>query len=400
MHKNYQPLVSIFALALPLSMLACSSGGGDTTGSTAGTGPTAGGSTSGGSSNTAGTSGVIPQSGAGGTGISSGGTGSMAGSGNISGSGNVAGSGGASTGGSGGTGSAGASGSGNTGGGYTGAAGKSMGCNKDAPAVDAVGKFSKHEIHVTETIAANYLKGGDSYNNSGPYDFQFRPYSVRLPTGYDPTKSYPVIMGGGGCGGNAQDFANNPGSGYDIDKNREAIFVGLSYVAGCFADGGGGTNKRADTPEVPYVHEVLAEVKNNYCVDQSKVFITGHSSGGWESFTVGCALSNEIRGIFSGFGRLAQSSPGVPRRAGVDDGRRPGRHRQSDRSAGSARRQPRPRRVGARTRRDLGAQRLRRARLRVRLRPGQYGRGEGGQCAARRLGSDVPRLRHVHGLPG
>jgi poly(3-hydroxybutyrate) depolymerase len=309
MHNTDLSLVSLFALALPLGALACSSTA-DPAVNTPAPPTTAAGSNSGGSTNV-GTSGAANQSGAGGSSATAGGSGSTAGAGNVAGGGTVAGAGGMSLAGAGGgTGTAGASGSGAGGGGsYMGATGKSGGCGKDPPAIDQVGKFSKHEIHVTEPIAANYLVGGDSYDKSGPYDYQFRPYSIRLPTGYDPTKTYPVIMGGGGCGGNAQDFANNPGSGYDIDKPREAIFVGLSYVAGCFSDGGGGTKKRADTPEVPYVHEVLAEVQANYCVDKSRVFITGHSSGGWEAFTVGCALANEIRGIAPVSGGLRNHRP-------------------------------------------------------------------------------------------
>jgi poly(3-hydroxybutyrate) depolymerase len=192
---------------------------------------------------------------------------------------------------------------------YMGATGQSTGCSKAPPGTDKIGSFVTHEIHITEPIAAHYLVGGKDYANSGKYDFTFRPYTVRLPTGYDPTKKYPVIMGGGGCGGNASDGASNPGAGYDIDKARESIFIGLPYVAGCFADGGGSTSNMPDTPEVPYVHEVLAEARANYCVDQSRVFITGHSSGGWESFTVGCALSNEIRGISPVSGGLRNHRP-------------------------------------------------------------------------------------------
>jgi poly(3-hydroxybutyrate) depolymerase len=132
---------------------------------------------------------------------------------------------------------------------------------------------------------------------------------VRLPNGYNPANTYPVVMAGGGCGGNAQNYAGNPGGGYDIDPEREAIYIGLAYVAGCFADGGGATNDMPDTPEVPYVQEVLNEVKANYCVDQSRVFMTGTSSGGWESMTVGCALGDQIRAIAPVSGGLRLNRP-------------------------------------------------------------------------------------------
>ncbi len=283
-------LVSLLLLGIPLVVGCGSSSDGMTpvngaTAGTAGTTPT-------GSAGASGSAGSSNAQGGGATGMAGA---ASAGAGNVAGaSGASAGAGGMS-GGAGSSGVAGAAGMGSAM--YSGATGQSAGCGKVPPSNDKIGSFAEHKIHITETIDAQYLVGGKSYKNSGAYDFQYRPYTVRLPKDYDPTKKYPVILGGGGCGGQASDADGNPGGGYDIDNPRESIFVGLYYVQTCFADGGGGTNAMANTPEVPYVHEVLAEVKANYCVDQSRVFITGHSSGGWEAFTVGCALSKDIRGI-------------------------------------------------------------------------------------------------------
>ncbi|HVY25949.1 MAG TPA: hypothetical protein VHB79_05330 [Polyangiaceae bacterium] len=310
MLPNLKLQTTVVALALSLGLVACGAsnagdGGGGSPNGSAGTSGGAGSNAGGSGNTTAGAAGSTSSSGS-----NTGGT-SAGGAGNTSGGPGTAGSGGSPAGAGGGSdsGGSGASGSGNSGGAYSGATGKSAGCGKDPPGNDVVGSFALHEIHIQGAISANYLSGGDSYDQSGKYDFQFRPYSVRLPTGYDPSKPYTVIFGGGGCGGNASNFASNPGGGYDIDKQKETIFVGLSYVAGCFADGGGGTNDRADTPEVPYVHEVLAEVQANYCVDKSRVFITGHSSGGWEAFTLGCALANELRGIAPVSGGLRNHRP-------------------------------------------------------------------------------------------
>lgn len=300
--------VSVVALSALVLASACSSDVPDNTApppGTAGNAAQSGGSASGGSaSTTAGSAGTSSP----GTGGTPSGTAGSAGSGNSAGTFN------AQAGSAGAPGTSGAGGGGNSGGssgidGYIGPTGKSSGCDKAPPANDTTGKFALHEIHVTSPVSPNYLVGGDSYESSGPYDYQFRPYSVRLPLGYDPSKPYTVIFGGGGCGGNAQNFSNNPGAGYDIDKQKEVIFVGLAYIAGCFSDGGGGTNDRADSPEPAYVHDVLQEVQANYCVDKSRVFITGHSSGGWESFTVGCALANELRGIAPVSGGLRNHRP-------------------------------------------------------------------------------------------
>ena len=182
--------------------------------------------------------------------------------------------------------------------------GKSAGCGKNPAPADSDSKFALKEIHLTGTFDPIYLAGGKIYQDNqlprgGKYDFQFRPYSVKLPKNYDPNKAYAITLGGGGCGGSAEGFASGPGGGYQPDNSGSTIQVGLSYLAGCFSDGGRvyADNNRTDTPEAPYVRQVIAEVQNNYCNDKSLVFESGTSSGGWESYTTGCADADVIRAI-------------------------------------------------------------------------------------------------------
>ena len=182
--------------------------------------------------------------------------------------------------------------------------GPSAGCSKSAPGEDSQTKYIKHEVHMTG-IAARFLatpKGAD-YENSGPYDYTFRPYSVRLPKNYDPNTKYAVTFGGGGCGGNAQDFANSPNGGLQMAPDGTTIQIGLSYVAGCFEDDG------VDNAEVPYFRAVMADIEQKYCFDLSKVFIGGYSSGGWESYQMGCAASDLVRGFGADEGGLRAQHP-------------------------------------------------------------------------------------------
>ena len=266
---------------------AGSSGTAGSTGS-AGSGGTAGSTGSAGSSGTAGSNGSAGSSGtAGSTGTAGAGTAGATGT--------------AGAGTAGATGTAGAGTAGTTG---VVASGMSAGCTKSPAANDSQSNFVLKEIHLTGTLDPIYLAGGAIYKDNqlprgGKYDFQFRPYSVRLPKGYSSTKAYTLTLGGGGCGGSAESFAGGPGGGYQPDNSNSGIQVGLSYLAGCFADGGRifATNNRTDTPEVAYVRQVIAEVEANYCVDKSLVFETGTSSGGWETYTTGCAAADVIRAI-------------------------------------------------------------------------------------------------------
>ncbi|HTA19132.1 MAG TPA: hypothetical protein VK989_07550, partial [Polyangia bacterium] len=191
--------------------------------------------------------------------------------------------------------------------------GMSTGCNMAPAANDSQKDFVLKNIHITAPLDPVYLAGGDVYKNqklpNGGYDYQYRPYAVRLPKNYNPAQAYPVTFGGGGCGGSASGFASGPGGGLTIDSTQSTIEVGLSYLAGCFDDGGPQIDARSDTPEEPYFRAVLADVESKYCVDKGKVFVSGYSSGGWEAYTLGCAAGDLIRGIMADEGGLRVHRP-------------------------------------------------------------------------------------------
>lgn len=250
---------------------------------------------------TAGSTGVAGTTGTAGS-VGAGGTTGTAGSTGTAGTTGVAGT----TGSGGTTGAGGTTGTGGTmgAGGFTGATGKSAGCGKAPGADDTDQKFVLKEAHVAGITNPAYLAGGKLYQDKqlprgGKWDYQTRAYSVRLPKGYDPTKAYAVVLAGGGCGGSVENFASNPGGQYQPDNTQSTIQVGLQYLATCFDDGGRtfADNNWTDTPEVPYVRQVIADVEANYCVDKSLVFETGTSSGGWESYTTGCGAADMIRAI-------------------------------------------------------------------------------------------------------
>jgi poly(3-hydroxybutyrate) depolymerase len=186
--------------------------------------------------------------------------------------------------------------------------GMSAGCNKLPPGMDSDSKYVLHEVHING-LDPVYLTGGKYAQADGKYDLTFRPYGVRLPTNYDSTKKYAVTFGGGGCGGSATGYAGNPGGGLQIAPNGTTIQVGLSYIAGCFNDGGPSIGNRTDSPEEPYFRAVWAEIAANYCVDLSQVFVSGYSSGAWEAYTLGCAASDIIRGISTDEGGLRTMHP-------------------------------------------------------------------------------------------
>jgi poly(3-hydroxybutyrate) depolymerase len=130
-----------------------------------------------------------------------------------------------------------------------------------------------------------------------------RDYFVWLPNNYDPTRAYPTVFVGPGCGGTGD-------QGIPIMKasQTDAIVVGLDPdPAGegrqCF------NSESYPDPEEPYFNETLKEVEANYCVDKSKLFIEGFSSGSWLANLVGCVDGGVIRGQGNASGCMQGAHP-------------------------------------------------------------------------------------------
>ncbi|HEX3697521.1 MAG TPA: hypothetical protein VH374_19265 [Polyangia bacterium] len=191
--------------------------------------------------------------------------------------------------------------------------GPSDGCQAMAALADTPGSWTLHKIDISG-VASEYLSGGKEYGSEGGYDFSHRNYFLKLPKNYDHTKTYPLLISGGGCG--ATDGISGNGGGQSPLPNDQdyAIQVGLSYV---YPNGAGAcfTDQYSDTPDLPYFDAVLAEVKKSTCVDTGNVFMSGFSSGAWETYMLSCARAGVLRGVGTQAGGLRSVRPpcsGVP----------------------------------------------------------------------------------------
>ena len=70
------------------------------------------------------------------------------------------------------------------------------------------------------------------------------------------------------------------------------------------------TNELEDN--VAFFKQAKADILNAYCVDTKHVFVGGGSSGGDMAHILGCRLGNELRGIASVGGCMANTSAPAP----------------------------------------------------------------------------------------
>ena len=147
---------------------------------------------------------------------------------------------------------------------------------------------------------AQYVEHDEMVSNVAPAylpTYMSRVYYVRLPQTYDPSRAYPTVFLGPGCGESGQ----SPIPLQNASKD-DAILIGLNGIENCF------NKDAADTPELPYFDATVAAVEAAFCVDTSRLFVAGFSSGGWLTSYLGCARGNILRGQASVAGGL----PPVP----------------------------------------------------------------------------------------
>jgi poly(3-hydroxybutyrate) depolymerase len=120
-----------------------------------------------------------------------------------------------------------------------------------------------------------------------------RTYVLSVPEGYDPNTPIPLVFAWHGRGGNGT-LARNY-FGIEQQAAGGAIFV---YPDGLQVDlGGTGWELQPGNRDLALFDALLAELAATYCIDEDRVFSTGHSFGGYFSNTLGCYRSDVLRAI-------------------------------------------------------------------------------------------------------
>jgi len=157
--------------------------------------------------------------------------------------------------------------------------GMSAGCGKTV--TEPAGKWTEHDLMVTVDAKFSALAA--------------RHYFTNPPTSYDPSVPTTLTIWGNGCGqgGNAEGelLQSGPASQGSVQVQ---LLASTSNHA-CFSAGPDGDN--ADSPELPYFDAMLAAVEDEYCINESKVFVAGYSSGAWFTALMACNRANVIRGV-------------------------------------------------------------------------------------------------------
>ena len=122
-----------------------------------------------------------------------------------------------------------------------------------------------------------------------------RDYFITLPKNYDNKKPHKVLFALHCYGSRGEDFVHHKAD-YDhptpyygqqvLDKNGDYIFVSLDAIGGVWTKGQGDHDFFAQT---------LTTLNDNYCIDTSRVFITGFSFGAMFSYSLMQDMQSRVR---------------------------------------------------------------------------------------------------------
>jgi predicted esterase len=129
-----------------------------------------------------------------------------------------------------------------------------------------------------------------------------RQFFLRLPDNYDKNHPYRLIISLHGAGGNGSNTVKEGFFGLSDLGKTSTIFVGPSSD-GLFW---------ASANDLPFVDEILKQVKADLCVDTSQIILEGFSQGAALAYTLACMRPNVYRAAVVHSGGSMNDMASVP----------------------------------------------------------------------------------------
>jgi poly(3-hydroxybutyrate) depolymerase len=116
-----------------------------------------------------------------------------------------------------------------------------------------------------------------------------RTFLLDLPPSYDPDLAYPLVFGFHGATTSAARF-RSAGYGNLLSAMGDSAIV-------VHADALGTPTAWNNQTDLPFFDALLERLEQSLCVDEARVFATGHSSGGFFTNTLGCQRGDVLKAI-------------------------------------------------------------------------------------------------------
>ncbi len=155
-----------------------------------------------------------------------------------------------------------------------------------------VEKGSTESVPVEKPAAKKRIFGGK------------RPVTIQLPTGYDSSKSLPLLVVLHGYGASGAIQAGYLGFTGLLGKQKFLMIAPNGTVDPTGKRFWNATTACCDftktnVNDVAYITGLIKDIKAEYLVDAKRVFVVGHSNGGFMAYRLACDASDQIAAMIS-----------------------------------------------------------------------------------------------------
>ena len=133
------------------------------------------------------------------------------------------------------------------------------------------------------------------------HDGYDREYISYVPTNINKNNKVPLLLVLHGGGGTNQQIIKHTKYRFNQLADKDKFYV--VYPQGLEKGWNDGRNdlkqfaSQNNIDDVGFIQALFDNFKNNYDIDEKRVFVTGISNGGFMSFRLGCELRDKIRAI-------------------------------------------------------------------------------------------------------
>jgi len=125
-----------------------------------------------------------------------------------------------------------------------------------------------------------------------------RPAMVTIPSDYDPSTSYPllILLHGRGATGQLEAIYLRM---FDVIDAKQFVFVYPDGISNAWNATEACCDLTGEVDDVGYISRLIDEAQGVYNIDAERVYLMGHSNGGFMSFRMACERSDLITAIVS-----------------------------------------------------------------------------------------------------
>ncbi len=129
---------------------------------------------------------------------------------------------------------------------------------------------------------------------------------IYIPDSYDGKKKFSLVFGLHGRGGSASGFKN-----YNFNPVADELEFIMVYPNGINGEWDISPGMDSENDDPGFFKAMIDYMKTNYCIDPERIYITGHSMGGYMAYRLAWDMSDQITAIAPVSGQMIAIAPDI-----------------------------------------------------------------------------------------